>query len=285
MFLKNLTFSLCLSLCCALPLNAAPRDVSHSTDAELRMEYLDKLLNSRSGQHLSTHNGGVTKLKVDEMLSQARAAIAAGNHDEADALAKRAFKMMMDAVRELPDHPEEVARFKHRYEDMHRGVEKFTYAQEDTSERYTEEAAQNSYDTAEVARLLKQAEALAGKEKYQDAIALLADAQNLVTASLQGLLNHKKLVIKLDIGTPEKEYYYELRRYLGHAELIPIAIDVKKPNAMASELMLEFSKKAEWMSEQARQKAIEQDYPVAIRMMMDATKTVKQALRLVGVAI
>ena len=113
----------------------------------------------------------------------------------------------------------------------------------------------------------------------------LNEAQAIVTSSLQGMLNNKQLVIELDIDTPEKEYFYELRRYQGYEDLIPVAIDVKKPTEMAIDTMHKLSEKAQWMSEQARSKALAGDYPVAIRMMMDATDVVKQALRVAGVTM
>ena len=50
--------------------HAAPRDVSHSTSAEHRMEYIHKLLDSKSGQRLSQHKNGSTKTKVDDNVAQ-----------------------------------------------------------------------------------------------------------------------------------------------------------------------------------------------------------------------
>ncbi len=263
--------------------HGAPRDVSHSTSAEHRMEYIHKLLDSKSGQRLAQHQHGKTKTQVDSMVQQAQDAIKAGNHEQADALTKQAFNTIMKAMRELPENPEEIERFKNRYQDMLHGVKKFGYAQADNVERFANEGGAKDYNQAQVKQLVEQAEKDAAKGEYQTAIKRLDEAQTIITASLQGMLNHKQLVIELDIGTPEKEYFYEVRRFTGHHQLIPVAIEVKKPNPMAADTMLKLGEKAEWMSEQAREKAIIGDYPVAIRMMMDATDTVKQALRIVGV--
>lgn len=273
-----------ITLACPTILSAAPRDVSHSTSAELRMNYLNKLLESKSGQRLALHNEGKTKAKIDAMIDEAQVAMAAGKDDKADKIAKDALKALMGAMRELPENPEELARFKARYQDMRQGLEKFSYAQEDNKERFAEEDnAAKEYNRDQVDQLIKKADALAQQDRYEQAVVVLNEAQSIVTSSLQGLLNNKQLVIELDISTPEKEYFYELRRYMGYEELIPVAIDVKKPSDMAAKTMLELGEKAKWMSEQARDKAIEGDYPVAIRMMMDATGVVKQALRMAGV--
>lgn len=267
-------------------LSAAPRDVSHSTNAELRLEYLNKLLESRSGQRLSQHNNGKTKAKVEDMLAQAKIAIAAGNEQEANEITQQAVKTLMSAVRELPQDPEELERNKKRYQDLRRGLEKFSYAQEDNKERFAaEENSAKNYNQAQVNKLLSLADKHAAAGNYEMAVAHLTEAQSIVTGSLQGMLNNKQLVIELDISTPEKEYFYELRRYQGYEELIAVAIEVKIPSEMAAETMLKLGDKAKWMSQQARTEAMQGDYPVAIRMMMDATNVVKQALRLAGVTM
>ncbi len=281
-------FSLSTILLCSTPtlLSAAPRDVSHSTNAELRLEYLNKLLDSRSGQRLAQHKDGKTKGKVHDMLDQARAAIDAGNEDKAAKITKRALKTFMTAVRELPEDPEEVERAKKRYKELRRGLEKFTFAQENNKERFaTDENSAKEYNQKQVTKLLGLADKDAAAGKYDKAVVRLTEAQSIVTSSLQGMLNNKQLVIELDLSTPEKEYYYELRRYQGYEDLIAVAIDVKKPSEMASETMLKLGDKAKWMSDQARTKAMQGDYPVAIRMIMDATNVVKQALRLAGVTM
>ena len=284
--LGTATLSTCLFISSPGLLSAAPRDVSHSTNVELRLEYLNKLLESRSGQRLAQHNNGKTKAKVSRMLNKAKTEISAGNNEKANAITKQAVKLFMSAVRDLPEDPEETARFKARFENMRRGLEKFTYAQEENTQRFAEENnSANQYSKAQVNKLLAQADKEASRGDYETAVSRLAEAQSIITSSLQGILNNKKLVIELDISTPEKEYFYELRRYQGYEGLVAIAIDVKKPSEMAQETMIKLGDKAKWMSEQARDKAIEGEYPVAIRMMMDATKVVKQALRLAGVTM
>ena len=275
-----------LGLTLATPLAAAPRDVSHSTGTQLRLDYLDNLLDSRSGQRLAQHQEGATRAKVKAMLNEARAALAEADTAQADRLSKQALRTIMAAIRELPEDPEELQRARARYEELRRGLEKFSYAQEENQARFGADGEDTPpYDRDRVNALLQRADSDAKAGNYDKAVVRLTEAQTLVTSSLQGMLNHKQLVIELDIGTPEKEYFYELRRYQGYEELIPVAIEMKKPTEMAAETMLKMGEKAKWMSEQARGKAMEGDYPVAIRMMMDATKLVKQALRIVGVTM
>jgi len=278
--------SACLFITAQTQVFAAPRDVSHSTNTELRLEYLSKLLNSRSGQRLAQHNNGKTKIKINQMLLQANTAISAGNEKKANDISKQAVKLFMSAVRDLPEDPEEIARFKMRYEDMRSGLEKFGAAQEENKRRFAREKNNaKEYSKEQVNKLLELADQDASNADYEKAVTRLAEAQSIITSSLQGILNNKKLVIELDISTPEKEYAYEVRRYQGYEDLIEVAIDVKKPSEMVQKSMLKLGDKAKWMSEQAHNKANEENYPIAIRMMMDATNVIRQALRIAGVTM
>ncbi len=276
----------CLSVVTISTIQAAPRDVSHTTTTEQRLNYLERLLQSRSGERLAEHNGGETKQQVMEMLHKAREAVTTGDEKEAAAILSRAVKVFMDAVRELPEEPEKIARFKERYENMRSGLKNFIDAQKENKERFaTEQDGIKTYDKEAVDKLLDRADTAAARSDYEESIAYLKQAQSLVTGSLQDILDNRQLVIKFDISTPEKEYAYELRRYRGYEGLVSIAIDVKKPDDMVKDVMLDLDKKARSMFEAAREKADQGDYPVAIRMLMDATETIRRALKMVGAAI
>ncbi len=282
----RIIFSICLLMATPNLLYAAPRDVSDTTSAEQRLEYLKKMLESRSGERLAQHNNGKTKQQINQLLDQAREAVLDGNEKKAASITREAIKTFTSAVRALPEEPEKVARFKTRYEDMRRGLERFTNAQKTNKERFLQEQNDaKEYSQTEVNNLLTQADVAAGEGHYEKAISHLKQAQSIVTASLQGLLNNKQLVIEFDVSTPEKEYLYELRRYHGYEDLVPVAIDVKKPSNMTRNTMLELDSKAKKMFEAASSKALNGDYPIAIRMMMDATNVIRQALKLVDAAI
>lgn len=268
-----------------MPAQAVPRDVSASTSVETRLDYVEKLLQSRSGKRLQAAKGSSAYQNTQRLLNDAHAALKQGQRDKADALTKQGLATFMKGVRELPEDPEEIERMKARFDNLRTGLEKFVYAQTDNRERMTKEngATAADYNKSKVAELMSYADIDAAEGNYDKAISRLNEAQTIVTASIQGMLNHKTLVSELDVSTPEKEYFYELRRYLGYEELIPVAIEVKSPAAPLVERMKEMGEKAKWMADQARQKAIEQDYPVAIRMIMDATSVVREALKIAGV--
>ena len=70
---------------------AKPRDVSHSTSVETRLSYLNNMLDSRSGQRLMLHEGGVTYREVLGLFKQAKSALQNNQPEKADRLAKRGF--------------------------------------------------------------------------------------------------------------------------------------------------------------------------------------------------
>lgn len=262
---------------------AVPRDVSHSTSVEARLGYLDKLLHSRSGQRLKEHENGTTYLALQSLFLEAQTAITEGNDDKASKLAKEGFSRLTNAIRALPNDDEEISRQKRIYDMLSLSARKLVFAEEDRRSAFAEETNTQGYDQAHVEQLIDSAEAEAKTGAYESASNKLRQVVDLVTSSIRGVMNNRTVVVELDISTPQKEYFYEIRRYQGYEELIPIAIDVKKPNAMVIEMMLKAQKKSQWMADQAREKVIEEDYPMAIRMMMDATMVIKSALRLVGV--
>ncbi len=287
-FRKVLThgaLALLLTTTTMMPLvQAAPRDVSASTSVELRVEYLEKLLQSRTGLRLKEHQQGAVT-EISQQLSKARTALAKGDSAQANQQVREGLRRLMIATKALPPDPEESRRHQARYENLLQGLRKFSFAETDNKERFNISENGNGDNQARIAKLVKAAEVAAAKGLYEIAASHLQEAQVVVTASLQSMLNHKQLVNELDISTPEKEYYYELRRYLGYEELIPVALDVKKPELAIADQMQQLGKKARWMTEQAQQKAIAKEYPIAIRMMMDATDVVRQALGMAGVTM
>ena len=70
--------------------------------------------------------------------------------------------------------------------------------------------------------------------------------QHLISAVLKHELN---------IDTPEGEYQYEMNRYLGYVDLVPVAIEEKKPNKGQRMLFDGFVKKGDAMSGKAKQYA------------------------------
>ena len=144
--------------------------------------------------------------------------------------------------------------------------------------------AVNDYDKNEVEKLKTSAEQSAKKGDYLKANQNLEKAQRMITVALHKMLNNQTIVYDLNFETAEEEYEYELKRFAGYEELIPIAVEQKKPAAGPKKLMESFLKKGQDLRDRAVKNAKAGDFPTAIAMLQDATKDVRRALRMIGVA-
>ena len=139
------------------------------------------------------------------------------------------------------------------------------------------------YDKVEVANLKAQAKASADKGDYVRANADLQQVQQLLTVAIHKMLDSQTIVYDLNFETPADEYDYELKRFTGYEELIPVAIEAKKPSEGSVKLMESFLEKARSRRDEAKERAAQGAYGDAIEMMQQATTTVRRALRMVGV--
>ncbi|OGT19846.1 MAG: hypothetical protein A2V90_05345 [Gammaproteobacteria bacterium RBG_16_57_12] len=173
-----------------------------------------------------------------------------------------------------------------RYE---RELQRLSYFKQAHQRNYERATAQGDtamdYDRPLLAKLENELAGAVKREQYGEAIQLLKQAQGLVIAALRIMLDDHDFVVVLDISTPELEYKYELNRYLGYEELIPVAISMMRLESDQQEQVLQMSEKGHWMIDQARQRAQSGDYPVAIRMVQDATSQIQQALRQAGAPV
>jgi hypothetical protein len=105
----------------------------------------------------------------------------------------------------------------------------------------------------------------------------------MITTAIQQMLNSQTIVYDLNFESPKEEYEYELKRFGGYEELIPIAVEQKQPNEGTKNLMQSFVEKGQKKRSIAIETAQGGDYPRAVAMLQDATKDIRRALRMVGV--
>jgi hypothetical protein len=192
----------------------------------------------------------------------------------------------MNEATTLVPSEEEMAQLAETYKGLLAEIQDYEKSHKTNYERMVKAGnapAEAGYDEAKFAAMKAEAQALADKGNYVRANALLQQAQQIVTVALHKMLHSKTIVYDLNFETPADEYEYELKRYIGYEELIPVAIEAKKPAPGALKLMESFVEKARKRRAEAEQKAAENDYGSAIAMMQQATKTVRRALRMVGV--
>jgi len=219
-------------------------------------------------------------------LDEGRKQSLEGTLPEALALANQSLKMLSEAARLVPGD-EEIAQQAESYKTVLTEIQDYRKSYRDNIKRMEKNgsvADDVKLDEKKLAATLAQAKSLADKKDYVRANKLLQQVQAMVTGALHKILDSKTIVYDLNFDTPADEYEYELKRFAGYEELIPVAIEAKKPAAGAIKLMESFLSKARSRRDEAIAKADAGDYPMAITMLLQATKTVRRALRMVGVS-
>ncbi len=138
-------------------------------------------------------------------------------------------------------------------------------------------------DLAAIEATERRAAKLADAGDYRQANALLGEAQTTLTEALSAMLKSQTLSYELVFETPKDEYEYELSRYLSYEELVPLAIEQKRPSAAMQGIMDKYVKRGQGIKAEALPVAASGDYKKAILMLQGATSHIRRALRVVGV--
>jgi HEPN domain-containing protein len=218
-------------------------------------------------------------------ITQAETNFKDGDEESAQVLLATAMQLFNKATRLVPS-AETLEKLKQQYQQRTAQLEMARLNHHRNFKRMVAnygEAAGVTYDENRVDALTVEAEQQVQQGNYRQAGERLTAAQNKVQGAIRQMMDNQKIVYELDIDTPKKEYAYEFNKYLSYEELIPVAIDSLKPSKGQQMLAKRSSDKGKWMAEQARKKAADGDYPAAIRMVQDATREIRKALKLLGV--
>ena len=263
-------------------------EVATAAKVNQKLMFANMLLNSSSGKRIA--DSGIQdaidlQLQAKKLIAQAETKLKAGDNNSAYADADSALNMLKKSSRLVPSD-EELQELKTRFKELQGSVKEYEKSHADNVKRISKakgDSAAVQYDKNLVDKLKADADTHAKAGNYAKANKSLDEAQHHITVALQKMLESQTIVYDLNFETPQEEYDYELKRFGGYEELIPVAIEAKKPAPGAIQLMNNFLDKAQKMRDEAKQKAASGDYPTAIKMMQDATVTVRRALRMVGV--
>ncbi len=254
-----------------------------------KLMFADMMINGKGAKRVLASNNGEAKsllASAKKDLAASREKLLAGALPEALALADQVVKGVGAASKMVPSE-DAIAQLSQRHDELLHEIEDFEASYDSNYARMAKAGGvpkDIGYDKAQVASLKAEAQSLASKGDYAKANAKLEKAQVIVTRGLHKMLDSKTLVYELKFDSPADEYEYELKRFTGYEELIPVAVEMKKPAAGALKLMDSFLDKARKRRDEAKVKVTEGDYGAAVGMMQQATKTVRRALRMVGVS-
>lgn len=257
-------------------------------DVNQKIMFADMLLKSKNSQSVLKSNiSDAIELhnKAEAALQSARDNLTAGNNAEAYKQADNAIAMLKKSTKMVPSESL-LEQLKQQYQELLASIKDFEASHKENYDRIAKKQGKEAavdYDKDKVAKLRASAAEFSKKGDYVKANKDLNEAQHLITVALHKMLNNQTIVYDLNFETPQEEYEYELRRFKGYEELVPIAIEQKKPAEGARKLMESFVKKGQDLKDRAIQAAKDGDFPTAIAMLQDATKDVRRGLRMIGV--
>lgn len=257
--------------------------------AKQKIMLADMMLQSGASKTTATSGSESSKtalVTANEKLAAARQELSRGNNGQALALADAALKLVTGATRNSTSD-ENLKQQRSRYNESLETLKNFRDSHKQNFDRTVKKrgaAAAVDYDHAKVDQLVSQASGLADKNQFDQATQSVVAAERLVTQAIHGMLNAQTIVYDLSFESPAEEYDYELKRYVSYEELIPIAIEEKKPAEAVVKLMGTYVDKGRAQKADAEQKAKSGNYPEGISLLLAATEELRRALRLAGVS-
>jgi len=223
---------------------------------------------------------------VEKKLASSKSLQASGDLTAAMVSAQAAADLFNEKSSEVKLSDEELADQKEEFNDLLVTLEAFIDAHLASYRQAKEEGRKTvSYDSNAVGSYVVEAKGLAEEQKYPAAGKSIKNAERMVTRALNEMLNAQTIVYDLNFKTPDEEFKYEVNRYKGYAELIPVAIEVKKPKASAIEYAKTFQEKSEFYKTKAEEAADAEQWEEALVVIKDATMEVRRALRVLGVSM
>ncbi len=254
-----------------------------------KIDYANMLMNSSKGaQRIAASSNAQAKEMLTNArtrLESARSVLGGGNVAKAQDEVDESIRLVTAAARLVPsDAPESGLDPKFRYTELLDATKTFESSYKQHSERLTDKKkSAAALDEKKFQDLISQAKGHADAGRYEEANKLLANAQRMVTRALGALLDNETVVYDKNFATPAAEYEYEVAHYKSYEELIPLALEQKKPPAMTVDKMAELEQKSKGLVTEAAQLAGKGDHAAAISALQEATSYLQRALMIAGV--
>jgi len=271
-----------------LPATKPPKPVSERT-VKQKISFGDMFI-SHSSAAKRVANSDNDKAKVaytdaHDRLNKAKIALDAGDLVLALFEVDESLRSMSTAARLVPT-PEQLEEQKRLFTALLEEVKAFEKAYKRNVGRLEKSGrtdVREDLSYAELESTIEAAESLYQMKEIVAANRLMKNLQKTIIAALGKMLDNTTVVYDKNFETPLEEYEYEHARFLSYEELIPLAIEQKRPSKRAVELMDQFVVKGKDIYLQAKPVAEEKDYKNAILMLQGATFQLQRALRMVGV--
>ncbi len=271
----------------ALPVEGVPVARTYTADQiKQKLAFAEMLIgSSASAKRVAASNNTEAQTLITQakdQLAAARTALGASDNHRAMESVNEALRLMNNATRLVPD--QQVVDYKSRYAALLEQIQGFeTSHQRNVAQGMKPIKPGAELDKAKYGKLMSEAESLAAKGDHENAVKRLESANELITAALSAMLHEQTMVYDKSFASPKDEYEFELSRYRSYAELVPVAIEQRRPAPQTITLMDEQTNRAKEVYAEAVALAAKGDHKMAVMAMQAATERVQKALRLAGV--
>ncbi len=265
---------------------AATLQVVSEAQVKQKMSYAEMLLGSSpAAKRVAASANAEAKnmlAQAQQQIGSAKSALSAGDTAAAMEAVNESLRLVSAAGRLVPSDVAH-ADLKPRYVELLDQLHGFEKSYQKNLAKGMKPKSGKELDKAKFERLVKEAEGYAAKEEYGDGVKRLESANEMLTTALGELLDSQTVVYDKNFATPQEEYEFELSRYNSYAELIPIAIEQRKPSEDTQAVMNELSTRAKEIHDEGAALAAKGDHKMAIMALQAATERLQKALRLAGV--
>jgi len=276
-----------LELPAEVQLNTLTHIPLSESEVRTKVEYAHRLFDMSLAKRISSSHHEQAIMLLEQAHAQADAAqqaLANGALSEADDLVNQCYRSIAIASTLVPsEHQRALAKTTHS--SMVEGLAHAKELHAKAYQRVAEISQHVKFDAEAVYQLEQLAMSEVVDNNYQEANRHLRQARMLVDLATMKMLDNQTVTYHVDVSTPALEYQYEVGRFRSYEELIPVAIEMKKPNKMQLMLITRKVDEGLWKAEQAQITADAGDYPKAIRMVMDASVDIRRGLKLMKVKL
>jgi len=267
------------------PVNMGEQPAVTAAQVKQKLSYAEMVL-APAAKRVASSDNAEAKKRLDQAKQQlvsANAALNVGDNAAAMQAANEALRLVSAAAHLVPSEAGQGDENKARYAEALDQLHGFDKSYQKNLARGMKPKSGKVLDKTKFDALVKEAEGLAAKNQYEEGISRLKSANELLTAALAALLDSQTVVYDKSFATPQEEYEFELSRYGSYVDLIPLAIEQRKPSDETLATMDELVKRAKEIHDEGAALAAKGDHKMAIMALQAATERLQQALHLAGV--
>ncbi|KAF0192436.1 MAG: hypothetical protein FD165_1061 [Gammaproteobacteria bacterium] len=267
---------------------ARPAEVSEA-DVKQKIAYAKMLTMSQSAKRVADSGHAEARAMMEQAkadLAASESALKGGNNSAAMESAMKAIDDANAAVGLVPKEGGDGVDHRIRYAELLGNLRNYKESYLQQYERKTKSKRSDSssdLDPKTIQKMEDDAIALSTDGKYKEAADTLEKAQSMVTSALSQAFQGEAVVYDQKFKTPAEEYQFEVARYKGFADLVPLALEQKQPAENVVQLINTFVEKGKKIAGEAAGYAKKGDYETAIIGMQEATNQMQRALMTAGV--